>query len=167
MVEVTLIVYAECLYDVGKTTNLSASLGATVTMSSVFSSTFVATKAIDGNPKDVVGQTLLGTDCAATKNSVNPWLRVDLQKQYLVSRDRAIFLEERGENVYVHVGNNLANNGNDNYNCGKAPYDSSNSLAAIWRDVSCSPPVWGRYINLQRIVTNQVLQVCEVAFNYG
>ena len=148
-------------------TDLSASLGATVTMSSVFDSTYVATKAIDGNPKDVVGQTLDGRDCAATKDSVNPWLRVDLLKQYLVSRVRAILLEDRGENVYVHVGNNLAKNGNNNYNCGKAPYNSSNYLTAIWRDVSCSPPVWGRYISLQRIVTNQVLQVCEVAFNYG
>ena len=69
-------------------TNLYASLGATVTMSSVFSPTFVTTKAIDGNPKEVVGQTLVGIliACAATQNLWNPWLQVDLQKQYLVSR---------------------------------------------------------------------------------
>ena len=148
-------------------TNLGASLGATVTMSSVFSAVFVATKAIDGNPKDGTGQTLYSTDCAGSKFSFNPWLQVDLQKEYLVSRVRVILIEDRGENVYVRVGNSLTNNGNDNHNCGKAPYDSSNSYFAIWRDVSCSPPVWGRYINLQRIVPNHVLHVCEVAFNYG
>ena len=157
----------QCLCDVGIATNLGTSLGATVTMSSVYSSLYVATKAIDGNPKDVTGQTLVGTDCAGSKRSLNPWLRVDLQKKYLVSRVRAILFADRGKNVFVHVGNSLTNDGNDNHECGKAPYDSSNNFNAIWRDVSCSPPVWGRYINLQRIVTNHILMVCEVAFNYG
>ncbi|XP_062509144.1 uncharacterized protein LOC134185379 [Corticium candelabrum] len=155
-----------CIVTSCMATNLAASLAATVTISSVYSSDFVSGKAIDGNPKDVTGQTLVGTDCAASKHSLNPWLRVDLQKEYFVSRVRVITISDRGENVYVHVGNNLTNNGNDNHNCGKAPYDSSNNLNAIWRDVSCSPPVWGRYINLQRIVTNDILHVCEVAFNY-
>ena len=155
-----------CLCVVGLATNLSASLGATVNMSSVYSSVFVATKAIDGKPNDT-GQILNGTDCAVTTYSLNPWLQVDLQKEYLVSRVRAILYDDKGRNVYVRVGNSLTNNGNDNHNCGKAPYDRSNDLNTIWRDVSCSPPVWGRYINLQRIVTNHVLHVCEIAFNYG
>ena len=157
----------QCLCGVGMATSLAASLRATTTISSVFSSVFAAAKAIDGNPKDVTGQTLVGTDCAGTKYSLNPWLRVDLQKEYLVSRVRAILFADRGENVYVHVGNSLTNDGNDNHECGKAPYDSSTDRDAIWRDVSCSPPVWGGYINLQRIVTSQILHVCEVAFNYG
>ena len=93
-------------------TNLAKSLGVTVIMSSVYNSVFVAAKAIDGNPKDVTGPTLVGTDCAATKSSLNPWLRVDLQKAYLVSRVRIIPIDDRGENVYVHVGNSLTNNGN-------------------------------------------------------
>ena len=153
----------QCLCDVGMATNLSASLGATVTTSSLYSSVYVAAKAIDGNPKDVTGQTLYGTDCAASKSSLNPWLQVDLQKEYLVSRFRVIPIGNRGENLYVYVGNNLTNNGNDSHKCGKAPYDSSNDLNAIWRDVSCRPPVWGRYINLQRNVTNDILTICEVA----
>ena len=162
-----LLLCVQCLCDVGTASNLAASLGATVTISSVFASDYVAAKAIDGNPKDVTGQTLVGYDCAATAFSSNPWLRVDLQMEYLVSCVRAILIDDRGENVYVHVGNSVTNNGNDNHNCGKAPYDNSNHLDAIWRDVSCRPPVWGRYINLQRIVTNHILHVCEVAFDYG
>ena len=157
----------ECLCDVGLVTNLSASLGATVNMNSVYSSLYVATKAIDGNPNNVTGQRLVSTDCAATTRSFNPWLQVDLQKEYLVSRVRAILYDHKGRNVYVRVGNSLKNNGNDNHNCGMAPYDSSNDLNAIWRDVICSPPVWGRYITLQRIVTNDILHVCRVAFIYG
>ena len=154
-----------CLCDVGMATNLSKSFGATVAMSSVFSPVHVAAKAIDGNPKEVTGQDLKGIDCAATTKSDDPWLRVDLQKEYLVSRVRIIPIGDRGENVYVHVGSSLTINGKDNHECGKAPY--SNDEMARWRDVSCSPPVWGRYINLKRIVTNHILHVCEVAFNYG
>ena len=156
----------QCLCDVGMATNLAASLGATVKMSSVYSPVFVAAKAIDGNPKDVTGQPIDARDCAATTKSDDPWLRVDLHKEYFVSRVRIIPIGDRGENVYVHVGNSLTNNGNDNDNCGKAPYDGS-SFNAIWRDVNCSLPVWGRYITLQRLVTNDILHVCEVAFNYG
>ena len=156
----------QCLCGVGMATSLAASLRATATISSVYDSRFVATKAIDGNPKDVTGQTLVGTDCAGTKSSLNPWLRVDLQKEYLVSRVRIIPISDRGENVYVHVGNSLTNDGNDNHECGKAQYFGTFTIAT-WRDVSCSPPVWGRYINLQRMVINHILHVCEVAFNYG
>ena len=86
---------------------------------------------IDGNSKDVTGQELVHADCAATKFTLNPWLRVDLQKEYLVSRVRAIFYADEGANVYVCVGNNLTNDGNDNHNFGKAPYDSSNHWNVI------------------------------------
>ena len=153
-----------CVMFVGIATNLAASLGATVTMSSVYN---FATLAIDGSPKNVTGQMIDDFDCASTKFSQNPWLRVDLKKEYLVSHVRAILITERGRYLYVHVGNSLTNNGNDNHYCGKAPYDKSNSMDATWRDVNCNPPVWGRYINLQRIVLNDLLHLCEVAFNYG
>ena len=73
----------ECLCDVGLVTNLSASLGATVNMNSIYSSLSVATKAIDGNPNNVTGQRLVSTDCAATTSSFNPWLQVDLQRNIL------------------------------------------------------------------------------------
>ena len=121
---------------IGIATNLSASLGATVTMSSVYDSRFVATKAIDGNPKDVTGQRLDGTDSAATKSSSNPWLQVDLQNEYFVLRVGALLYYDQSQNMYVYVGNNLTNNGNNNHNCGKVPYDGFSSNA-IWRDVSC------------------------------
>ena len=151
---------------VGIATNLAASLQATVIMSSVFPG-YNATLAIDGNPKNVTGQRLDGFDCAGTKLSLNPWLRVNLKIEYLVSRVRAIFIGDSGKNVTVHVGNNLTNNANDNHNCGKAPYDNPTKWNAVWRDVNCSSPVWGRYINLQRIVSDSFLHVCRVAFNYG
>ena len=144
----------QCLRDVGMETNLAASLGATVTMSSVYGSCFVAAKAIDGNPKDVTGQRLVNTDCAATRESVYPWLRVDLQEEYLVSRVRAILYSGRGENVYVDVGNSLTNNGNDTHNCGKAPHNDSTCQYAIWQDISCNPLVWRRYITLQSKVSD-------------
>ena len=153
--------------SVGMATDLANSLGVTVTMSSTFSSTYTASKAIDGNPQIVIGQTMVGTDCAATRSTLNPWLRVDLRKEYFVSRVRVMPIGNRGNNLFVHVGNSLANNGNGNYKCGQAPYDSSTNYDATWRDVTCNPPTWGRYISLQRVVTSGILHVCEVAFDYG
>ena len=143
-------------------TNLAVSLGATVTMSSVFRKTasspgFFAELAIDGKSNhDFVL-------CAATVQSSYPWLRVDVKKEYFVSSVQAVLYSGKLTSVYVYVGNSLTNNGNDNHECGKAP----DATSLIWRNVSCSPPVWGRYINLQRKVGSHFLQVCEVAFNYG
>ena len=142
----------QCLCDVGMATNLAVSLGATVIMNSVFMAStgdLVAELAIDGNSN------IDFASCAASALSTNPWLRVDLKKEYFVSTVQAVLYPGKHESVYVVVGNDLANNGNDNHNCGKAP------------DATCNSPVWGRYINLQRKVKNHFIQVCEVTFNYG
>ena len=144
-------------------TNLAASFLATVSMNSVFVDSrnvpagLNAELAIDGNSNNDFRL------CAATAQSTNPWLRVDLKKEYFVSSVQVVLFPGKLTHVYVYVGNNLANEGNDNYNCGKAP----DATSLNWRNVLCSVPVWGRYINLQREVTNHFLQVCEVTFNYG
>ena len=144
-------------------TNLAASFLATVTMNSVYiannapSPGLVAELAIDGTSNNAFAL------CAATAQSTNPWLRVDLKKEYFVSSVQVVLYPGKLTNVYVYVGNNLANKGNDNHNCGIAP----DGISLNWRNVFCSPPVWGRYINLQRKVTNHFLMVCEVTFNYG
>ena len=57
----------------------------------------------------------------------------------------------------------------DNHQCGTVPVpdDPTTTAMAYWRDVPCSPPVWGRYINFDRTVTYYYLQICEVAFGYS
>lgn len=130
------------------------------------STSFLALRAIDGSSKTSESSLNL-TNCAVTKRSMNPWLRVDLKKQYLVSSGTVSFAYFSGEDLHVHVGNSLTNNGNDNQNCDLARNDGSNNGQKISKAFRCSSPVWGRYINLQRLVTNHFLVVCEVVLNYG
>ena len=127
-------------------------------------------KMIDGMPTIVNGQSLSpGSTCASTNRSDNPWVRLDLKKAYLVSLVRAIIYGSTGQNVVVRVGSSLTNSGNDNYQCGTVPIpdDYPPTTTAYWRDVPCSPPVWGRYINFDRTWQNHYLEICEVAFKYG
>ena len=119
---------------------------------------------IDGN---VNGQLIdQNSICASTKRGDNPWVRLDLKKTYLVSLVRVINFGTPGNNVAVRVGNS-SNNGNDNYLCGNVPYFNKGKRKAIWRDVSCTPPEWGRYFNFNRTVKNHYLEICEAAFEYG
>jgi hypothetical protein len=111
-------------------------------------------------------ETIANLKCGQTGRGDNPWVRLDLKKAYLVSVVRVIIFGSSGQNVAVRVGSSLTNNGNDNHQCGIVPYIDSENRKAIWRNVSCSPPVWGRYINFDRTVTDHYLEVCEVAFNY-
>lgn len=124
--------------------------------------------AIDGLPNSVHGQVLWNTSCAGTTKAINPWLRVDLKNVYMISRVRAIIFGSSGQNVTVHVGNTLTNNSNDLHLCGSPRYGARYSLArAFWRDVNCTPPVWGRYIAFQRTVDRGYLEICEIVFDYG
>ena len=124
---------------------------------------------IDGQPTTVTGQSISSSTCASTNIGDNPWVRLDLKKAYLVSLVRAIIYGNTGQNVVVRVGNSLTNNGNDNYQCGNVPVpnDYDTTTTAYWRDVPCSPPVWGRYINFDKTEKARYLEICEVAFRYG
>ena len=126
-------------------------------------------KMIDGMPTTVTGQSISSSTCASTNQGDNPWVRLDLKKAYLVSLVRAIIFGTTGQNVVVRVGNNLTNDGNDNHQCGTVPVPDkyATTTTAYWRDVPCSPPVWGRYINFARTWQNHYLEICEVAFRYG
>ena len=156
----------------GNATHL-ANLGVTVTQHPQNTDSFRSHRPkqlmIDGQPTTVTGQSISSSMCASTNQGDNPWVRLDLKKAYLVSLVRAIIFGSTGENVAVQVGNSLTNNGNDNYQCGTVPVpdDYPPTRMAYWRDVPCSPPVWGRYINFNRTKQNHFLEICEVAFRYG
>ena len=127
-------------------------------------------RVIDGIPSSVIGQYINQlTTCASTNQGDNPWVRLDLKKAYLVSLVRVIIYGSTGQNVVVRVGNSLTNNGNDNHQCGTVavPDVYRTTTTAYWRDVACSPPVWGRYINFDRTKQNHYLAICEAAFEYG
>ena len=122
---------------------------------------------IDGKPNTVNGQSIEPAICASTNQGHNPWVRLNLKKAYLVSLVRVIIYGTTAQSIVVHVGNSLTKNGNDNHQCGRVVYVHDDREKAVWKDVACSPPVWGRYINFDRTVYNHYLEICEAAFRYG
>ena len=117
-----------------------------------------ASRAIDG---------LTNTACAATKVSMDPWLRVDLKTAYLIASVETSFYQDRGNGAFVRIGSDLTNDGNNNSLCGTVP--NRDNGANIWTTtIVCSPPLWGRYINVQKIFSNKFyLSLCELKANYG
>ena len=117
-----------------------------------------ASLAIDG---------VTNTGCAATKASMDPWLRVDLKTAYLIASVETSFHQDRGNGAFVRIGSDLTNDGNNNPLCGTIP--NRNNGKTIWTTtIVCSPSLWGRYINVQKIFsTNFFLTLCELKASYG
>ena len=119
--------------------------------------TFSASLAIDGEVR--------GDLCTATLKSTSPWWRVDLKTAYLITSVEASFWSNRGDGAVVRVGSNLMNDGNDNPKCGQS---ISNSTSGKWITTVCSSPLWGRYINVQKISSKKsYLRVCELRASYS
>ena len=119
--------------------------------------TFSASLAIDGE--------VMGDLCAATLLSNSPWLQVDLDTAYFITSVESSFWSNRGDGAIVRVGSNSANNINVNPKCGQP---ISNSATGKWIRTVCSSPLWGRYINVQKISsTKSNLSVCELRASYS
>ncbi|XP_065834681.1 receptor-type tyrosine-protein phosphatase S-like isoform X3 [Oscarella lobularis] len=117
-----------------------------------------ASRAIDG---------VTNTGCATTKASMDPWLRVDLKTAYLIASVETSFVVDRGDGAFVRIGSDLTNAGNDNSLCGTVP--NRDNGANIWTTtIVCSPSLWGRYINVQKIFPNNYfLSLCELKASYA
>ena len=117
-----------------------------------------ASLAIDG---------VTNTKCAVTLASMNPWLRVDLKTAYLIASVETSFYQDRGDGAFVRIGSDLTNAGNNNPLCGTVP--NRNNGKTIWTTtIVCSPSLWGRYINVQNILSSTgYLSLCELKASYG
>ena len=111
----------------------------------------VPSLAIDGNT----------VTCTSTRSKF-PWLRVELKTAYLITSVKAFFWQ--GYIAIVRVGSNLKNYGNANPQCGQRITIS----AQTWSRATCSPPLWGRYINVQMLSSiPRYLEVCELRATYS
>ena len=139
-----------------KAINAVATHGPLASVSS--KSKFQASRAIDG---------ITNTECAATKLSMDPWLRVDLKTAYLIASVETSFYQDRGNGAFVRIGSDLTNAGNNNSLCGTVP--NRDNSETIWTTtIVCSPSLWGRYINVQKIFLNNFyLSLCELKASYG
>ena len=84
---------------------------------------------------------------------------------YLITSVEASFWLNRGDGAIVRIGSNSTNNGNNNVQCSQP---ISNSATGKWITTVCSRPLWGRYINVQKISsTKSYLSVCELRASYS
>ena len=132
-------------------------------------SSMSASFAIDGRIVTDNANKLNFAHCAASKSSssVRTWLRIDLQNVYLINEVIITFYGSTGGNSLIRVGSNTSNDGNDNLLCGtvKAYTDFRNKVN-VQRTVQCKERLWGRYVNVQRQVA-QNLEICEVEIFTG
>ncbi|KAG1928128.1 hypothetical protein F2P79_023814 [Pimephales promelas] len=99
--------------------------------------------------------------CAFTLKETDPWWRLDLQASYrvdivVVTYRITYFSSSLWENVEIHFGNSLQNNGNDNPRCTMISVDPASSSVTYFcgdRD--------GQYVNV-RLPDMNILRVCEM-----
>ncbi|KAL2103721.1 hypothetical protein ACEWY4_000589 [Coilia grayii] len=117
-----------------------------------------AQNAIDGNPDPY----FFHGSCTYTEAQTNPWWRVDLLKEYIITSvvitNRGDCCPERLNGAEIHIGNSLQNNGNHN------------PLAVLMRSVSAEKRETfnmetgfkGRYVNVYLPGDSKILTLCEV-----
>ncbi|XP_047009558.2 fucolectin-like [Ictalurus punctatus] len=135
---------------------VNVALGGIATQSSVFSNSFPADLAIDGNR----GSNLVFQSCTHTDTDYNPWWRVDLLAVYDISSviitNRWDVAPERINGAEIHIGNSLVNNGNNNPRC----VVISSIPAGVSANYTCK--MRGRYVNINIPHVRGYLTLCEV-----
>lgn len=130
---------------IGKPTNASSSLFGR----------YPSSRAVDGNSNT----TFNSKSCMHTDKDLNPFLRIDLQKQSVVEMvliwNRGDCCSERLNNVKVTVGDDPT--GMNNLLCGSA----GNTTEVNPINVKCSSILSGQYVHI-RIPGPQFLTICEV-----
>ena len=125
--------------------------------------------AIDGGIVTDNSKRLIKNQCAASRSSssVRAWFRIDLQNVYLVSEVVITFYGPTGRNAMIRVGSSTSNDGNDNLLCGTVEdYTNYENRTNVQRSVQCKERLWGRYVNVQRQIEDN-LAICEVEIFTG
>ncbi|KAL2084798.1 hypothetical protein ACEWY4_020316 [Coilia grayii] len=118
----------------------------------------IAQNAIDGNRDS----NFFHGSCTHTDTQNNPWWRVDLLKEYIITSvvitNRGDCCPERLNGAEIRIGNSLLDNGNLNPLAGViSSIPAGRSLTLRW-----GTGVKGRYVNVFLPGHNKVLTLCEV-----
>ena len=162
--------YSVVLLCIGGKLNLTK-IGASATQGpeSQSTSSMSASLAIDGRiVTDKNGLNLAHCAASNSSSSVRTWLRIDLQNVYLINEVIVTFYGSTGRNAMIRVGSNTSNDGNDNLLCGTVEDYTVSTVVGVnvQRTVQCKERLWGRYVNVQRQVA-QNLEICEVEIYTG
>ncbi|XP_063055996.1 uncharacterized protein LOC134449818 [Engraulis encrasicolus] len=122
----------------------------------------IAQNAIDGNRDSHFHH----GSCTLTDEDTNPWWRVDLLKEYIITSvvitNRGDCCPERLDGAEIRIGSSLIDNGNDNTQVGVI----SSIPAGESQTFTFSSGVSGRYINVFLPGAERTLSLCEVEI-YG
>ncbi|XP_073702911.1 uncharacterized protein [Garra rufa] len=117
----------------------------------------LASNAIDGNRDPYYEH----GSCTATEWQDNPWWRLDLLDEYVVTSitiTNRKEVPERLDGAEIHIGNSLLSNGNSNPLAGKiSSIPGGRSQTFDWEK-----GISGRYINVVIPGSNRLLTLCEV-----
>eukprot|EP00112_Aurelia_sp_Birch-Aquarium-sp1_P010422 Seg2224.1 transcript_id=Seg2224.1/GoldUCD/mRNA.D3Y31 product=Fucolectin-1 protein_id=Seg2224.1/GoldUCD/D3Y31 len=115
-----------------------------------------ASRAVDGNYKFHWSD----KSCTHTNDEQDPWWRVDLEKEYIVTDITIINRGEHGErlkNIQAHVGNQLSNHRLNPVCHDRVRFASDGEAVRL----QCNPPIPGRYVAIQ-MYGKGILTMCEV-----
>ncbi|XP_063048541.1 uncharacterized protein LOC134442221 [Engraulis encrasicolus] len=117
-----------------------------------------AHNAIDGNRDSYFNH----GSCTATDDETNPWWRVDLLKEYIITSvvitNRRDCCSERLDGAEIHIGSSLLENGNRNPRAGViSSIPAGRTMTLRWDN-----GVKGRYVNVLLPGYNRLLTLCEV-----
>ncbi|XP_037640569.1 uncharacterized protein LOC119496950 [Sebastes umbrosus] len=115
-----------------------------------------AYNAIDGNPNSHWED----GSCTHTKNNINPWWRLDLQKTHKVFSVKITNRDEDAERLNgaeIRIGDSLANYGNNNTRCAVITSIPSGGV----QEFECNG-MDGRYVNIVIPGREEFLSLCEV-----
>ncbi|KAL2079106.1 hypothetical protein ACEWY4_024850 [Coilia grayii] len=117
-----------------------------------------ASNAIDGNRDSNFNH----GSCTATDTQTNPWWRVDLLKEYIITSvvitNRGDCCPERLDGAEIRIGNSLLDNGNDNPLAAVIPsIPARHSKTFTWAN-----SFEGRYVNILLPGSDKLLTLCEV-----
>ncbi|XP_063049250.1 uncharacterized protein LOC134443334, partial [Engraulis encrasicolus] len=122
----------------------------------------IAQNAIDGNRDSHFHH----GSCTLTDEDTNPWWRVDLLKEYIITSvvitNRGDCCPERLDGAEIRIGSSLIDNGNDNTQVGVI----SSIPAGESQTFTFSSGVSGRYVNVFLPGPERTLSLCEVEI-YG
>nr|XP_014354454.1 PREDICTED: pentraxin fusion protein-like [Latimeria chalumnae] len=125
--------------------------------SSTFDGKGVANNAVDGNRN----KNYYSNSCSATRDDLDPWWRLDLEKPYKISSITITNREDccpgRLQGAVIHIGNSLENEGNDNPVCGTVSLNLAEPTQTF-----CCKGMKGRYISIQIPGRKEYLTLCEV-----
>ena len=103
--------------------------------------------------------------CSSLTGASITWLRVDIQTVRYIREVRFLFYNRSATNSTIYIGRSLFKEGSRaNTLCGTVTF-SSDVIGSQWKNVTCTLPILGQIIYIQR--SSNSMRICEIEVFYG